>query len=138
MAPDERLGLARLAYVQAIVGARAHSSSSTWRRLLAAAKNVRAAIREQERQRSGRPAVAPGALRASGSGEPGPSPAGGTVGVLASSPYVPDLVRACELRAALEQARTLLERSRRLVDESRALLARARRAAPVLLPIIGS
>ncbi len=138
MAPDERLGLARLAYLQAIVSARARSSSSTWRRLLRAANNVRAAIRERERARLGPRAGTPKALPAAGSRERERPHGGGAVGSAASSPHILDLARASRRGAERERARSLLERSRRLVRESRAVLLRARRAAPALFPILAS
>ena len=52
MRPDERLGLARLAYVRAIELARARSTPTSWGRILTAAKNLDAARRDRERERS--------------------------------------------------------------------------------------
>jgi hypothetical protein len=109
MRPDERLGLARLAYLRAVTCARVSSTPATWGRVLAAAKNVKASMRELERGRCGsqaRPPVPPG-LAASA--------------VRAPSRCVYRPARWPQLAQEWERARALAERARVLVRESCAL-----------------
>jgi hypothetical protein len=46
---DERIRLASLAYEQAIADARSRPTPASWRRLLAAARNLNAARKERQR-----------------------------------------------------------------------------------------
>ncbi|GEJ55310.1 hypothetical protein [Anaeromyxobacter diazotrophicus] len=50
MAPTTRVTLARDTYLAALRAARAHSTARTWARLLRAARNLREASTEAERQ----------------------------------------------------------------------------------------
>lgn len=111
MLPEERLGLACLSYQRALVAARRSAPSSTsWRRLLTAARNVAEARRDRERSGGRARAAAP-----------------------ASAPH---LGRVLPFRVDASRSRTLKiwaelnrewERSRALMAQARALLDAARR-----------
>jgi hypothetical protein len=137
MGPDERLGLAHLAYLRAVALARVQSTPATWKRLLRAAKNVEVALREryapplQARSSSG---GAPRASSARGepprSTPPAVSPAAGSRirrgsaaedGARASVHSRGVGPRRQELATEWARARALAEQARRLARDSRAL-----------------
>lgn len=105
MGPDERLGLARTAYVRAIAVARVQSTPRAWKRLLAAAKNVQATMREMHERR-------PVQARPS---------SGGAHRAAAAHSGIVDIPRPRELATESARARALAEQSRRLVRDSVAL-----------------
>ena len=141
----ERLGLAREAYARAIALARAVSTPTSWGRVLTAARNLDAARRDQDRERSRNGSRSlPGPV-------PGVKPVGPELrdGLLQSEPspplaHPPGRARTGEpviarhtpvlrpafgpaLRADLskvwERSRALKEESRRLVEQARSLRA---------------
>jgi hypothetical protein len=142
MGLDERLGFAHLAYRRALALAQDRSTPMSWRRLLTAAKNLRAATRARARAvpaarwlagpAGSSPPAGASSVPARGSGPglvipigPRAAPAPGSV---SSSVWA-------EVRAEWDRARALMETSRRLLAESRALCSAVRelaaaRAAP--------
>src|SRR5690349_15741118 len=59
MRPHERLELARASYVRAINRARGGPTPASWRRVLAAARNLAQARRDEARSRVGSPPCSP-------------------------------------------------------------------------------
>lgn len=125
MRPDERLAVARLAYLQAIDRARAEPDAASWRRLLTAANNLRTAIRD----RGGRRVTTGAAGLATGA-----APARATA-VLLAFPVrpPPDPARWSAIPREIERARKLVAEAQALraeacaiIAESRALIARSR------------
>jgi hypothetical protein len=113
MRAHARAKLARLAYQRALEAARREPTAARWGRLLAAARNLRAALRDRLREAS------PGTW-----GEAS-RPAGRIVQLPAS--------RWPELTAELERARALVAWSRELVAEARRqreVLAASRGCSP--------
>jgi hypothetical protein len=144
MGLDERLGFAHLAYRRALALAQARSTPMSWRRLLTAAKNLRAATRERARAVPAArwlagPAVGPAPLAAASSVPPGGGSGPGLVirigqRAAPTSRSVSSSVWA-EVRAEWERGRALMETTRTLLAESRALRSAVRelaaaRAAP--------
>ena len=112
MRAHARARLARLAYQRALEAARREPTSARWGRLLAAARKLRGALRDQLREAS--PTTW---------GE-APRPAGRVVHLPAGSCRWPELTAE-------------LQRARSLVAWSRALVAEARRQRELLAPMRG-
>lgn len=121
MHPGSRLGLARLAYAQAIAAARAAPSPRRWRALVTAGKNLRDAERRDHQGPGGGAAPSrPRAPAVARSSEPRHGP------VLLPFP-VRGGARWAEVVREWERARALCEWSHRLVAASRALSAQLAR-----------
>lgn len=99
---EERLGLAHLVYRSAVVRARVDATPASWRRLVAAARNLRVAKRDRGRGGRARGAAA------------GPAVPAGLLVELRPPPL---------LRTEPEQER---DRARRLILQSRELILQAR------------
>jgi len=112
MRAHARAKLARLAYQRALEAARREPTAARWGRLLAAARNLRAALSDRQREAS------PGT-----SGD-FPRPAGRVVRLPGGSSRWPELTAE-------------LQRARSLVAWSRALVAEARRQRELLAPMRG-
>jgi hypothetical protein len=115
MRAHARAKLARLAYQRALEAARREPTAARWARLLAAARNLRAALRDRLREAS------------PGIGGEAPRPAGRVVHLPGGSSRWP------ELTAELQRARALVAWSRELVAEARRqreLVAPLRGGAP--------
>jgi hypothetical protein len=123
-----RAEFARLAYLRAVAAARAEPTPGHWSRLLRAARNLRSAVADHEREqreggwrarapRPARPAaeafVAPGAAVAPAR-PPDPR---------APAARHPERRRWPALEAEIARARALIAQSRRLVADARALEA---------------
>ncbi len=141
MRAAERAELARLTYERAVAYARAQCTPGSWARLLTAARNLAAALREKEGGPSGRAAASPGralggAPLAERGARTGASSGQRRPGTPPRPPGTPDPGSGARPRAVLpptarvpwadllnEWARSLLlmEWSRRLVREARAL-----------------
>jgi hypothetical protein len=146
MGLDERLGFAHLAYRRALALAQARSTPMSWRRLLTAAKNLRAATRERARAVPAARWLAGPAVGwpppAGASSVPAPGGSGPGALVIPIGPRAAPGPRTvsrgpvwAEVRAEWERARALMEASGRLLAESRALCSTVRelaaaRAAP--------
>ena len=141
MRPDERLAVARASYAWALALARARSTAASWRRLVAASRNVRDALRARDRARDPAPVRASpspdGDRRREGSllplvppagraGEPGAA-AAAAVRLDAPARLAPEPRPA--LAAEIARARALMAESRRLVAEAQALRAEIARIA---------
>lgn len=113
MRTSERIGLASLAYQRAIANARADSTPTRWARLLTAARNLRTAKEDREREQA-RAHRRPAAVH--GHGEPA---------VLAFPPprTRPHRATPPEVLAEWKRSHALREWSRRLGEQSRALRA---------------
>lgn len=152
MRSGERQELARAAYWRAIALARAECTPASWRRVLAAARNLAeasraadgpragaerhdASRREAARTPGGRPAatersrVAMLGAAAEGPELRGPDPWGLDRGAPhpTSTPPCWRLARWPALAAEWERSRALMAESRRIVEESHALVAQVRR-----------
>ncbi|HET8539521.1 MAG TPA: hypothetical protein VFL83_06585 [Anaeromyxobacter sp.] len=142
MRPDERLEIAHAAYLRALALVRACSTRASWRRALAASRNLASAIRDSDRARA---ALAVGHWRAPAGRPPGGRPRGGGGALLHAiaaagrcatpprpgrgAPRAGDASRRGaaerwpEFAAEVERAHALMEESRLLVAQSRALCA---------------
>jgi hypothetical protein len=118
MSPDERVRVARLSYLRAVAAARARSSAYTWRRLLTAARNVHAAVRDRDRSSAGPSAPV---LLHMGPPTPQRSVAHGAVGALATPSPLPARLAPSAMETEWLRARALVAWSRRLVRESHTL-----------------
>ncbi len=134
MRPDERLEVARLAYLRAIRLARACSTPATWRRVLAASRNLGTAIRDREREPVARgtpaaradgraPAEARGGSRVPRTAAAGvPRARGRGDGVDASArPARVTTDLWASITAEWRRACALMEESRRLVRNAQAI-----------------
>jgi hypothetical protein len=112
----DRVVLAHQAYLRAVALARARTTAASWNRLLTAARNRAAALREQELSGGDARTLTNTARSRLGRGERGAPPP--------SQPAAPrrrGVVRSWELARELERARALMAWSRALVRQAREL-----------------